>query len=172
MNRELLTSPGSAMGTVVTCLRTARGKPLDARTDLFSSELCSTNGDRSLAFSSDTTATVFDAILRRAPVAPIRLNPDLPSRLEDIINKALEKDRNLRYQHASEMRTDLQRLKRDTESVKVAVVDDEEELAILCGKQRQVKAVAGVQSTVHSHHLQTCGCGVRRLSVALAAALI
>src|SRR5262249_39543104 len=64
---------------------------------------------------------MFDSILHKAPVAPVRLNPDLPTKLEDIINKALEKDRNLRYQHASEMRTDLQRVKRDTDSQRVAV---------------------------------------------------
>ena len=67
-----------------------------------------------LPFRGDSTATIFDAILNRAPVPAVRLNPDVPPKLEEIINKALEKDRNLRYQHAADMRTDLQRLKRDT----------------------------------------------------------
>src|SRR5438128_7303061 len=75
-----------------------------------------------LPFRGDTSALIFHAILERAPVPAVRLNPDLPPKLEDIINKALEKDRNLRYQHASDMRTDLQRLKRDTESGRAVAV--------------------------------------------------
>jgi serine/threonine protein kinase len=74
-----------------------------------------------LPFRGDSTATIFEAILNRTPVVPVRLNPDLPPKLEEIINKALEKDRNLRYQHASDMRADLQRLKRDTDSGRAAV---------------------------------------------------
>jgi eukaryotic-like serine/threonine-protein kinase len=98
-----------------------RGKELDARTDLFSFgavlyEMCT----GTLPFRGDTTALIFESILNRAPVAPVRLNPDIPQKLEEIITKCLEKDRNLRYQHASEIRTDLQRLKRDTESRKSA----------------------------------------------------
>src|SRR5260370_16598154 len=69
-----------------------------------------------LPFRGETSALIFQAILDRAPVSPIRLNPDLPAKLEDLINKALEKDRNLRYQHAADIRADLQRLKRDTDS--------------------------------------------------------
>src|SRR5262249_23510899 len=128
-----------------------------------------------LPFRGDTTATVFDAILRRAPVAPIRLNPDLPSRLEEIINKALEKDRNLRYQHASEMRSDLQRLKRDTESVKIAVVDDEEEeladpVPQASGRVRSAgQAQAPLTSRPQSSNLRTWLLG--GLSAVLAGAL-
>ena len=118
MDEQHLTSPGAMVGTVAYMSpEQVRAKKLDARTDLFSfGAVLYEMATGTLPFRGESTGVIFNAILERPPVPSVRINPEIPSKLEEIINKALEKDRNLRYQHAADMRTDLQRLKRDSDS--------------------------------------------------------
>jgi eukaryotic-like serine/threonine-protein kinase len=121
---DLLTTPGAALGTVAFMSpEQVRGEDLDSRTDLFSFGLVLYEmATGRPAFPGNTSGVITEAILNRTPMPPAHLNPELPSKLEEIINKALEKDRKLRYQHASDIRTDLQRLRRDSNSARVSAI--------------------------------------------------
>jgi len=135
VDTDQLTSPGSTLGTVAYMSpEQARAKELDARSDLFSfGSVLYEMATGQLPFRGESTALIFDAILNRSPIPPLRLNPSVPAKLDDIIHRALEKDRELRYQHASEMRSELLRLKRDTKTQRIVAVNSSEASAPIAG---------------------------------------
>ncbi len=142
---EQLTRPGAAIGTITYMSpEQVRGEELDARTDLFSfGVVLYEMVTRFQPFRGETTGVIAEAILNRAPVAPVRLNPDLPAKLEEIINKALEKDRKLRYQSAADIRTDLRRMRRDSKvPVAVAPRDSDSDRAAVLAAQSAMQPTA------------------------------
>src|SRR5205823_10143632 len=174
---KLLTSPGSAVCTVAYMSpEQVRGEKLDRRSDLFSFGVVLYEiATGHMAFSGSTSGVIFDGILNREPVAPGRLRPEVPPRLEEIINKALEKDRELRYQSAAEIRTDLKRLKRAAESERSAatrVQGTADSFSSGSGTVMTASAVAAQTPMMSRRRLLTAGLVVAALGIAAALAFL